>query len=138
MRLFLLSTVVGLLFAICAALIGLSLASGFAPLGWLTDLRGGMTFIALVLLPAFVLGTYGFVATQGRFCRREAMRELLRGASLLSTIGCAGLLIKSASVLVSECCGQGRVVAEQYRVVGWAAGLLGLGFLSSILNRSLK
>jgi hypothetical protein len=132
-RLFLVSTVVGLLFALCAALIGLSLASGFASIGWLTGPRGGMTFIALVLLPALVLGTYGFVATQGRCCRREAMRGLLRGAALLSTIGCGGLLIKSASVLVSECYGQGRVVAEQYRVVGLAAGLVGVGFLSSIL-----
>lgn len=132
-RLFLVSTVVGILFAICAAFIGLSLGGGFTSIGWLTGPRGGVIFIALVLLPALVLGTYGFVATQGRYCKQQAIRGLLRGAALLSTIGCGGLLIKSASVLVSGCYVQGRMVAEQYRVVGLAAGLLGAGFLSSVL-----
>jgi hypothetical protein len=132
-RLFVVSAMVGILFAICAAVIGLSVGGGLLSFDWVTGPRGGMIFTALVFIPAVTFGTYGFLSTQGRFYKRQPIEDLLRGAALLSTIGCGGLFLKAASLLVSTGPNTGLGNAGEYKVVGRAALVLGVGFLSSIL-----
>jgi hypothetical protein len=133
-RLYVVPAIVGILFAICAAGIGLSVGGGLVSLDWLTGPSEGVMFTAIVFVPALILGTYGFLSTQGRFYKRQPIEDLLRGVALLSTIGCGGLFLKAAAVLFSTSPKQGFGNVEEYDVVGRAAVVLGVGFLSSILT----
>lgn len=135
MRTFTLSIVIGIVFFVCGSAIGLALGGVFVWLNWLPDQKGGLIFAALMLTPGLALGAYGFDSAVRRLRNRQSMRELLERLVLLSAVAYGGLFWKAMTVLVlvePHSYSPGRTGNDH--AVTMAAGLVGLGFLVSLVT----
>src|SRR5258708_1895829 len=104
MRIFLLSLLAGILFAVGGALAGLAISASLIELDCLAD-PGGVTIIFLLVVAlAFVGGFYGFVYAKFKFQARPPIEiRKVRHVLTLACLGASGgfLLLNALVILAS-------------------------------------
>ena|SRR6267154_2127084 len=104
MRIFLLSLLAGILFAVGGALAGLAMGALLIELNCLAD-PGGVTIIFLLVVAlAFVGGFYGFVYAKFKFQARPPIeiRKVRHGLALACLGAGGGFLLLNAVVIIAS------------------------------------